>query len=518
MKEHFYVYRIIYLKTHRPIKLTENILLCPNYIENKERKDSKFTLSYNVECDVNSFSYLIIKKEKIIQDNELKKDIELILSLFSILLSNQFYYKENYHFILDKENNFSLENALIVSFPERTIKKERDILFTGLHIREIQENFNELHNNLLRNPISDSLFYIIAIFMASLRESVFEIKASLIWDVLEYMATRYWKVIDTDKLYIIKKEKFKDFIKELKEIADNFLEKNNDKKNDVLLTGSYSKIYDYKILLKQNITDKIKNFSPIKYKIFSLFENENIPLSQEEINRVKIMQDIRNWIHHNGLSLTEIKQKMIKKEIDEDPIQFVFRFVAFVHRKILEYIGVVDKFAYFYRGHLIFKRDRTSELEIRENSEVDINFKEKRIINKIIKIHDHIKSLRDRELDATMHFNELNYEVKIKISYDKGRSNNTLRIINPPLVCIQNLYSDLPEEISLPEDIIKISQNLEFKIKVEKYQIKFIIKSPPIDQKISIKFPLPKSLEKFRKNDESDYIDFNIDEIYIFRN
>ena len=90
------------------------------------------------------------------------------------------------------------------------------------------------------------------------------------------------------------------------------------------------------------------------------------------------------------------------------------------------------------------------------------------VILNIIFFNIFVKSIfKVVELDVKMYFNDSNYKVKIRISYDIEKINNTLRIINPPLAYIHNLYNDLPEEISIPEDIIKISQNIKFNTKVE---------------------------------------------------
>jgi len=203
MTTNYYIFRILYLKCNKVIRLKENYWLLPS-----EAQEAGGTVFF----DIKSYSYLLIKSD--IEENEsnLRNEVELVISFFSLLLGNQFYSKETYHFYF--EEKLKLKTAHLFPIPEPFVEKHNSSP-SGVNIKIIQFIFKQWYEDILDNRIKDSLFHLIAELNAGLRNNMFEISAGLLWNAWEHLTSSYWK-IDKDKLYVITKTKYNEFIKLLK--------------------------------------------------------------------------------------------------------------------------------------------------------------------------------------------------------------------------------------------------------------------------------------------------------------
>ncbi|MHA1253102.1 MAG: hypothetical protein ACTSRP_24165 [Candidatus Helarchaeota archaeon] len=208
--------------------------------------------------------------------------------------------------------------------------------------------------------------------MVSLRENIFETSSILAWNFLEHLASRYWNNQDKNFLLKITEEKSNDFISKLKETASNYMS-NEIKDEDILLIGEYSKRYNIKNLLISEITTNILFFSPVTYRILSMFEKEEI-LEENDEEKIKKMNLIRNLLLHNGYSLKEISSH---KNIDFNPIEFIASYKVFLYRKFLMFLKIIDDHTEFKFGRLILKDDYIDEKRIELEME-----KKRRILKK----------------------------------------------------------------------------------------------------------------------------------------
>jgi len=288
MTDYCYIYRVLYLELHIPLKITDNIFLIPRKLSLDER-------NYNMDFNIDEYAFILIESEEEIEDKQiLEKKVEIILTILSIFFCNQFYNKE-YYFIKKENNHHEIFKAKIIPFSNRNMKKVHNYLINNA--LGIQKHFGDIFHELSNHPLSDSLFYLTATLMAGLNESVFEKSAILIWNFLEHLAGRYWKEENKNYLYKLKNNEFKNFIKKVMKFNEEIV-----KDDYVLLTGEYSKVYNISELL---ISD---NYSPAKYRIFSMFENEGIFEDKEnEKDKIKKIHKIRNKLLHDGLSLEELK-------------------------------------------------------------------------------------------------------------------------------------------------------------------------------------------------------------------
>lgn len=210
MAINYYVFRILYLKCNTVIRLMENIYIIPSEVQE---------IGTTIYFDIDSFSYLLIKTD--IEENEenLRKTVELIISFFSLLLGNQFYTKENYHFY--SENKLLLKKVQLHPIPEPFIEENQSVP-SSVWNKIVQFIFKQWYEEIRDNRVKDSLFHIIAELNAGLRNIIFEISAGILWNAWEHLAEKYYK-IDKDKLFVIKKSKFNEFIKILKDTANKFI-------------------------------------------------------------------------------------------------------------------------------------------------------------------------------------------------------------------------------------------------------------------------------------------------------
>jgi len=104
----------------------------------------------------------------------------LVLTILSAFLGNQFYYKE-FYYLKKKQKSYKLLKAKIVPFPDHSIEKIPN--YTFFTVTGLQKHFGQIYNNLLKNSLSNSLFYLTFTLMASLRKNIFETSPIEAWIV-----------------------------------------------------------------------------------------------------------------------------------------------------------------------------------------------------------------------------------------------------------------------------------------------------------------------------------------------
>ncbi len=483
-----YFYRILYLELHIPLKITDLIYILP-------RESSIDNRNFSIDFNKDHYSFLLIESDKELEDKSLQNIVELVLTILSAFLSNQFYYKEYYHF-KEFENDYIIQKARLIPFPNRSIQKVTHYSF--FTAPGLQRHFGEIFLKISDHSLSDSLFYLMATLMASLKENVFETSSILAWNFLEHLASRYWKIEDQHFLLTIKQEKFKQYISKLKEFALKYI-KNEIKKEDVNLSGESSKIYDIKNLLTSGISSNIFRYSPVKYRIFSMLEKEGI-LEDEDKEKVKKMNNIRNLIMHDGLSLQDIRSN---SKIDFDPIEFNAQNKAFLYKKFLMFLKIIPEHAQFEYGKLILKENNIEEqrleLKMKENGEptksiimstlklsaekgrTEINFEKAKIIENL----NSLRFFEDLKLKSIMKWTSHEEDVEIVINFRLEKEKYILKLNNPSNEYIRYCYSSQFEVTAdKPEDNLRLVQPTIFSSKYKEYQIKIIVYGKPIKYNI----------------------------------
>ncbi len=483
-----YFYRILYLELHIPLKITDLIYILP-------RESSVDNSNYGIDFNKDAYSFLLIESNKELEDNFLQNMVELVLTILSAFLSNQFYYKEYYHF-KEIENDYKIQKARLIPFPIRPIQKVTHYSF--FTAPGLQRHFSEIYTKISEHSLSDSFFYLMATLMASLKENIFETSSILAWNFLEHLASRYWKIEDQNFLLTIRQEKFEQYISKLKEFALNYL-KNEIKKEDVLLTGESSKIYETKNLLTSGISSNIFRYSPVKYRIFSMLEKEGI-LEEEDKEKVKKMNKIRNLIMHDGLSLQDIRSN---SRIDFDVIEFNVQYKTFLYRKFLMFLKIIPEHAQFKYGKLILKEsnieEQRLELKMKENGEptksiimstlklseekgrTEINFEKAKIIENL----NSLRLFEDLKLKSNMKWTSHEEDVEIVVNYRLDKEKYILKLNNPSNEYVRYCYSSQFEVIAdKPEDNLRLVQPSIFNSKYKEYQIKIIVYGKPIKYNI----------------------------------
>lgn len=351
-------------------------------------------------------------------------------------------------------------------------------------------------------------------YIASYKEPLIEISGTNAWNVLEHIASRYWGRKDKKKLYIIKEEKLNDYIEFLDTNANQFIEDNIDKEDDVTLDlPDYKE--NYKDFLKRTITRDIIRFSPVKFRIYRMFEEEKIPYkSNKEL--IKDMYDIRIDRYHYGLNIAEIQLKRGK-----NPIDVIVRFRPFLYRKILEFLGFIDEFFFFDLGHLINKEETLEIPNILEwEPDIPTKLDESKLVQKIKSLDDLLLKLIGTNLDAEVIDKGKHHKLRAMLSKNKGEY--IITFFDPPLI-FYSAFDEIPSnDQKYPEDIIRYLRPVKctFTYNNIRYKIEFYNK--PLDYpKFNIKFRHPE-IEKWieeqtgkeRKiKEETSKINFKINKI-----
>ena len=430
MTKFYYIYRILYLELHIPLKITNKIFLLPR----RQLLDER---NYNIDFNKDEYSFILIESKEEIEDKQiLEKKVKIILTILSAFFCNQFYSKE-YYYIKKENKDYEILEARIIQFPTRSIKKAYNYLFNNA--LGIQKHFGDIFEELSNHQLSDSLFHLTATLMACLKEDIFEMSAILAWNFLEHLAARYWNEENKNFLLKLNKEKFKEFRK--KAVKFN---KDNVQDDCVLLTGEHSEAYDIAELL---ISD---NHSPAKYRIFSMFEKEDIFEDNEnDKDKIKKMNKIRNRLMHDGSSLEEIRSS---PSITSQPIKFVSTYKSFIYRKFLRFLKITDKHANFRNGRLILKDDNLEEYRTElglikngekkgkltlstmklsvENGIKNLPFEKVGILDDI---NTFLEPYQNLTSDGTLEWNSNKEKVEINIRYDIENNEFTLKMNNHPI-------------------------------------------------------------------------------------
>ena len=419
MKYYYYIYSIDFLNIPNALLLDEGIFLYPNKRVNawSEKNRNKFDFppkfKDSFQFNLSSSSYLLIRKDVEADIAKLEKKIHLIITILSVIVSNQLYFHENYYLILENEKEIVIKRAEI-----NRIQKFLPKVISNMVIIDylyFQANFKQILKKFSENRISNYLQDIISGLLLSLNEENFSIKLSVAWNTLEHLANRYWKNTDESKLYIIKEDKFKDFIKEMKSAADLFLT-NEEKisKDDVNIEEKYRDKWKYKDLLKSQLTDNITSFSPIRYKIRKMFENESINIDDELVQKVKKMRDM---IFHKGFNPDDIESK-----INGNPKDVLMRFIFTIYEKILRFSGIIDEFAESYGDQLLFHNFYNNQEKVKEEIDKIIvaerDNANKNILKKIETIHTKLEDIGEREIDVQFKWKNIEQNLAMVINKD----------------------------------------------------------------------------------------------------
>ncbi len=477
MKTHNYLFRISCLELYYPVIIDEEICIIPN--SDNMRDEIEPNLIF-IDFNPDSFSYLLIQSEIPINREELENRAKKAISMLIILILNPLYIEEFYHF-KHEEGNFSLVKASIKPFEKPDFKKKRNYLHGRLGIYSFNKIARNLFKKISKNPISDSLYSIIMEYIASYKEPLIEISGTIAWNVLEHIASRYWNKKNKKKLYIIRKEKFEDYIDVLSQCAEKFIE-NIDELKDVLIDHpKYKGVY--KGLLKNSLSSEILKYSPVKFRIYRMFEEEKISdKSDEEL--IKDMYVIRNDMYHSGLNISEIQQKRGK-----NPIDVIVKFKPFLYRKILEFLGFIDEFFLFDTGHLITREETIKIPNILEwEPDIPIKLDESKLIQQIKSLDDLLQKLIGTDLNAEVIDEDKHYKVRAILSKNKGKY--IITFLDSPLIFF-SAFDEIPsKDKKYPEDITRYLRSIRctFIHNNIRYEIEFYNKPlgyPKFNLKIS---------------------------------
>lgn len=506
MKTHNYLFRISCLELYYPLIINDEICIIPN--SDNMRDEIESNLIY-IDFNPSSFSYLLIQSEIPINREELENLAKKTISMFIILILNPLYLEEFYHFKYNK-GNFSLIEASIKPFEEPNLKKKRSYLDRRLGVYSFNRIAGNLYKKISKNPISDSLYSIIMEYIASYKEPLIEISGTSAWNVLEHIASRYWDRKDKKKLYIIKEEKLNDYIEFLDINANQFIRDNIGKDDVTLDLPDYKE--NYKDFLKRTITRDIIRFSPVKFRIYRMFEEEKIPYKSDK-ELIKDMYEIRVDRYHYGLNIAEIQHNR-----GINPISVIVRFRPFLYRKILEFLGFIDEFFIFDSGYLINKEELLEIPKILER-DLDIRTKleESKLVQKIKSLDDLLLKLIGTDLDAEVIDKGKHHKLRAKLSKNKGEY--IITFFDPPPIFF-SAFDEIPSnDQKYPEDITRYLRPVKctFIYNNIRYEIEFYNKPlnyPFFNIKISHpeieKYIEEKTGKERKKKEDNSMVQFKI--------
>ncbi len=468
MKAHNYLFRISCLESYYPVIINDDIYIIPNPDNMRDKIGPNLTY---IDFNSDSFSYLSIQNEFPINKEELESLAKKVISMLIILILNPLYLEEFYHFT-HEEGRVSLVEASIKPFENPDLKKKRNYLHGRLRLYPFNKISRSLFKKIKENPISDSLYSIIMEYITSYREQFIEISGTIAWNVLEHIASRYWDKKDKKMLYIVKEEKLNDYITFLDTTANHYI-KHHVKEEDVILDlPDYKE--NYKNYLKKTITRDIVKFSPVKFRIFRMFEEEKIVYMPNK-DLIKDMYNIRIDRFHYGLNIAEIQQKRGK-----NPIDVIVKFRPFLYRMILEFLGIISEFFFFDSGHLI-NREETRKIPNILEGEPDIPIKldEFKLVQKIRSLNVSLQELIEIELDTEIIDKDNHYNVHATLS--KNEEEYIITFLDPPLI-FYRAFDNIPsKDENYPEDITRYLRTIKgtFIHNIIRYEIEFY--NTPID-------------------------------------
>jgi len=234
-----HLYKIDCLKIHIPIKITENMYLLP-------RKESLEDKNYQILFNKEEYSYLgIISENKEEVPTCDQNSIELIKSVLSLLLANQFYNKEFMH-IYFKDSQTTLLKAKITPNLKISHKKREDLVH--FNIVDLFTALSNIYEYLYGHFLADYIFKLTSTLMALLRENVFELSVILGTTFIEYLTAVYWTIKRPEYLTNLKNDAFNRYVTHLSESAQDFI-KNKLKEDEILLEGDYKNSSTVKSIL-----------------------------------------------------------------------------------------------------------------------------------------------------------------------------------------------------------------------------------------------------------------------------
>ncbi len=451
------------------------------------RKKIKIKTKFNK----NEYSYILFESQDLMLEKvEIEKRVKIIYAILATFLCNQFYL-ENYYYFKKEDNTYEIIKAQISSLPDRYTKEVSDYsFFTAL---SIQSHLGDIFQSLMNHPLSDSIFYIIATLMACLREETFETGAILGWNVLEHLSSKYWNKMDKQYLYKIREEKYKSLYERLKKDTESFI-KNLDKE-EMLLRGTIGEDYRKKIksLFLSGLSSSFYNFSPTKYRIKSMFEKENI-LEDGNSYYIDNMNFIRQKLLHDGLSLQQIESL---KKIDSNLTKFLEEYKAFIYRKMLKFLKIIDDHARFVDGRLIFEGEEIESSDLifqssdpEEESRKLASFKKistqvhsKEISSErtsllkdlLQKINEFLKNIQESIIEAKLKWKENEKDIKIKVLLEQDADSLVIRMDEIPSEFFGYIYGRHHEvRGDNPEDNINLIEPIVFESLFQGYQLQFI--------------------------------------------
>lgn len=505
---YYHLYKILYLEIHIPIKITDSIFLLPH-------KDSLNESDYRFSFNKEEYSYLLIISK---EDEEVPKcdeeKINRVKTILSLILANQFYNTEYLNF----EVKYSVSRLIIgkITTNFKSFVRERSSLI-HLNIIGFQSILNRIYEDLETNPLSSSLFNFTSTLMAFLRENVFELAIILGGTFIEYISAHYWRNNNPEFLLNITETAFKRYSELLKIRAEDFF-KSELKKDEILLKDEYTKPDVLRGLLFRGLSPNVINFSPAKYRFYSLLKNENMEDEDFEQN-VKLLYKMRNDIVHDGKNLEDIKAD---PTVDIDPIKFLEVIKLTLYRFFLHYLGITEKHLEFKNGRLIIKNGildlsgmtaEEIEAELKNNAEenqkvLDQNKSMMEVLN-----YREDKLIRLKEIDSICEFSwgENTQEVSFHLDFDEKEEIFEIKIFDPPYDFLLYWYSSpFQSSHDYPEENVRLQKPYTFKFEFEENIILVIS-----HQIFGTNIDMIKHL--FNREIEDEYMIFRVEEILIKR-
>jgi len=501
---YYHLYKIIYLELHIPIKITDSIFLLPHKDLLNER-DYRF--SFNKE----EYSYLLIvsKEEEEVPKCDEEK-INRVRTILSLILANQFYNTEYLNF----EVKDSLSRLIIgkITTNVKSFVRERGSLI-HFNIIGFQSILNMIYEDLETNPLSPSLFNFTSTLMAFLREHVFELAIILGGTFIEYISAHYWRNNNPEFLLNITEAAFNHYIELLKSRAKDFF-KSELKEKDILLKDAKPDVI--RGLLLRNLSPNVINFSPAKYRFYSLLKNENLDNEDFEQN-VKLLYKMRNDIVHDGKNLEDIKAD---PRVDVDPIKFLEVIKLALYRFFLQYVGIAGNYLEFKNGRLIIKNG-TPDLSGMTAKEIDAELKNNAEENQ--KVLDQNKSMMEvlnyredkiirlKKIDSTCEFSwsENTQEVSFHLDFDEKEAIFEIKIFEPPHDFLLYWYSNpFQSSHDYPEENVRLQKPYTFNFEFEENIISVIS-----HQILNTNIDMINHL--FNRECEDEYMIFRVEEILI---
>lgn len=462
-----HLYKINCLEIHIPIKITENMYLLP-------RKEVLNDKNYQITFNKEEYSYLFILSENREDVPTCDQNrIEMIKSVLSLLLANQFYTKEFMHLYFEDSQSTFLKAKIT---PNLKISHQKREDLAHFNIVDLFTALSNIYKHLCDHFLADYIFKLTSTLMAFLRENVFELSVILGTTFIEHLTAVYWTIKDPEYLTNLKDDTFNKYITHLSKCAQDFID-NKLKVDEILLKGNYKNPSRVKSILKQNLSPNVNNFSPAKFRFFSLLEHENL---EKMINKeqIKDLFEVRNGIIHDGRNYEDFLSMFANS-----PFYFLEIMKNMLYRFFLQFLKIVRDHFEFEFGRLILKEKlinyegKTEEeikRELNDSAERNKEYIEK-IIPKMGILDEHEKLLRHLNGDKSMctfSWESGSSKVNFEMVIDADRGEYEIRIFNPPLNFIK-YWNSTPFQANskYPDENIRVKKPYAFKYSLENYAV-----------------------------------------------